>query len=258
MPFSNHSANNSSRKSSPPKLSELLCLYERKDRAMNLIKMVELGFLPSVADPSVMKKISDMHDEEFLFLLGRAAKTTGLQKHEGSFSTALIDFGNGPVDCVIKVGVGDFGGQDKGYEYLRYSQKVGGRKHSTALPDVYYAGTVKTANRDVDIAVIEFVNVNMGSEGKTLANKLNRLVNVMYNRWGLNWHDDLQVEDEMKHMLGIVEERQHLLQLFGWSIQDMIRFVVVLGKVGGSVDIHRGNLGLRQDNTVCVFDPISG
>lgn len=224
---------------------------------MNLIKMVELGFLPSVADPSVMKKISDMHEEEFLFLLGKAAKTTGLQSHSGAFSTALIDFGNGPVECVIKVGISDFGGDDKGYEYLRYSEKVGGRKYCAALPDVFYLGTVKTSDRDVDIAVIEFVNVNTGSEGATLTNKLNRLVDVMYNRWGLNWHDDLQVEDEMRNMHGIVEERQHLLQLFGWSIEDMIRFVVALGKVGGSVDIHKGNLGLRQDNTVCVFDPIS-
>lgn len=224
---------------------------------MNLIKMVELGFLPSVANPSVMKKISDMPEEEFLFLLGKAAKTTGLQSHSGAFSTALIDFGNGPVECVIKVGISDYGGEDKGYEYLRYSQKVGGRKHSTALPDVYYIGTVKTLNRDVDIAVIEFVNVNTGSEGKILANKLNSLVDAMYNRWGLNWQDDLQVEDEMKSMLGIVAERQHLLRLFGWSVEDMIRFVAALGKVGGSVDIYEKNLGLRQDNTVCVFDPIS-
>lgn len=224
---------------------------------MNLIKMVELGFLPSVANPSVMKKISDMPEEEFLFLLGKAAKTTGLQSHHGAFSTALIDFGNGPVECVIKVGISYYGGVDKGYEYLRYSQKVGGRKHSTALPDVYYIGTVKTLNRDVDIAVIEFVNVNMGSEGKILANKLNSLVDAMYNRWGLNWQDDLQVEDEMKSMLGIVAERQHLLRLFGWSVEDMIRFVAAVGKVGGSVDIHEKNLGLRQDNTVCVFDPIS-
>lgn len=238
------------------KLSDLLFLSERKDRALNLMKMIELGVLPSVANPHEMKRIEDIHSEEFLFLLGRAAKTTSLQKYAGSFSNALIDFGNGPVECVIKVGIGEYEG-DKAFDYLTYCKQKGGRSYCAAFPDVYYLGNVKTLDKDVDIAVIEFVNVNMGSEGKMLANKLNRLVDAMYNRWGLNWHDDLQVEDEMKHMLGIVEERQHLLQSLGWSIQDMIKFVVALGKVGGHIDIHEGNFGLRQDNTVCVFDPIS-
>lgn len=241
---------------SPPKLSDLLYISERKDRALNLMKMIELGFLPSVANPNEMKKIEDMHAELFLHLLGRAAKTTSLEKHSGAFSSALIDFGSGPVECVIKVGVGDYTG-DKAFDYLHYCKNIGGRSYCAGFPDVYYLNNIKTLDKDVDIAVIEYVNVLGGSSGTLLSMAVNSLVDAGYDRWGLNWGDEAQVAAELKYIEQIAQERQGLLNKLGWTAQDAARFIAALGIVGGSVDIKRDNLGLRSDNTVCVFDPIS-
>lgn len=236
------------------KLSDLL--FERKDRAMNLMKMIELGVLPSVANPNEMRRIEDIHSEEFLYLLGRAAKTTSLEKYSGAFSTAMIDFGNGPVDCVIKVGIGEYEG-DKAFDYLTYCKEKGGRSYCAAFPDVYYLGNVKTRDRDVDIAVLEFVNVLKNSQGSVLSSKINTLLAATYDRWGLDWNDAHQVAAELKTIESTANERQHLLAILGWTVQDLARFVMSLGVVGGSVDIKRDNLGLRSDNTVCVFDPLS-
>lgn len=244
------------RKVSPPKLSDILYLSERKDKALGLMKMIELGFLPSVANPSEMKRIEEMHSEEFLFLLSKAAKTLSLQKHEGAFSTAMIDFGGGPVECVIKVGVGEFTG-DKAFDYLRYCKGKGGREYCTAFPDVYYLGRVKTVDKPVDIAVLEFVTVMDKTQGTVLSYKMNDLVDSMYDRWGLNWQDQQQVDNEIKNIDAMIKERSALVSRFGWTIGDVSKFIAALGAVGGSTDIKWNNFGLRRDHTVCVFDPIS-
>jgi hypothetical protein len=168
----------------------------------------------------------------------------------------MIDFGNGPVECVIKVGVGDYSG-DKAFDYLHYCKAIGGRSYCTAFPDVYYLNNIKTLDKDVDIAVIEFVNVNKSSIGISLSQAINNLVDASYDRWGLDWRDETQAATELKNIELVVQERPHLLSKLGWTAQDAARFVVALGVVGGSTDIKRDNLGLRNDNTVCVFDPIS-
>jgi hypothetical protein len=73
----------------------------------------------------------------------------------------------------------------------------------------------------------------------------------------LDWNDAHQVAAELKAIESTANERQHLLAILGWTVQDLARFVMSLGVVGGSTDIKRDNLGLRSDNTVCVFDPLS-
>jgi hypothetical protein len=243
---------------SPPKLSDLLFVSERKDRAMSLMKMIELGYLPSVYNPNEMKKIEDMQADLFLYILAKATKATNLEKHAGAFSTALIDFGfgDGPVECVIKVGISQYEG-DRGFDYLRYCKAKGGRNYCTGFPDVYYLGRVKTLDRDVDIAVIEYVNVLKDSAGTSLSYKLSDLVDATYDRWGLDWRDETQAATEFKAIESVVQERQQLLDRFGWTVQDFAKFIGALGAVGGQTDIKRENLGLRNDNTVCVFDPIS-
>lgn len=232
-------------------------LFERKDKAMNLIKMMELGFLPSVASPGEVKKITDLHSEEFLYLFGMAAKSTNLGVYSGAFSTALIDFGGGPVECVIKVGISMYS-DDKAFDCLSYCKEKGGKDYCTAFPDVYYLNTIKTRDKDVKIAVLEYVTVDPQSSRASAASYyLVKLVDDYYDRWGLNWKDDQHVSAETDSINNRLEAwTKSVLSKLRWRPEDLARFVAALGAVGGTVDIKGDNLGFRADGSVCAFDPL--
>jgi len=54
------------------------------------------------------------------------------------------------------------------------------------------------------------------------------------------------------------EDISHAKDMLGWSPLDLYRFVGVVVPYGKwRIDIHTGNMGIREDGTVCVFDPIA-
>lgn len=233
------------------KLSDVLFVNERKDRAMNLIKMLELGAIPTQHG---LQPLSQMDVDSFVDNLAFAAKSPKLAEKRGAFSAALIDYGHGPAECVIKVQIAD-PSIDQGMKYLRYCKDHGGKNECKAFPDVYWMGTVNLqSSKTVEMAVIEFVIVNdqysphEGIIGRMLA----------------SFHDSnygqiikLEMHGDPYGGFPSLQEVKMTLDKFGWSSIDLARFIEALRGVGGSIDVHAGNFGTREDGSLCVFDPLS-
>ncbi len=235
------------------KLKDVLYLNEKKKQAMDLIRMIELGALPTPREDG-LQQISKMEVDDFIENLSFAANSLRLKEKRGAFSAALIDFGSGPVECVIKVQIAD-PNIDQGMKYLKYCMDHGGRNYCAAFPDVYWMGTAHLKdNEKVEIAVIEFVNVETSSRHETfLDSLLDSFAESSYKQI-----IDLNMRGEVyglkKPQRDSIEQK---LAVYKWDSTDLAKFIQSLRDVGGSIDVHAGNFGFREDGSLCVFDPLS-
>ncbi len=235
------------------KLKDVLYLNEKKKQAMDLIRMIEMGALPTPRENG-LQQISKMEVDDFIENLSFAANSLRLKEKRGAFSAALIDFGNGPVECVIKVQVAD-PNIDQGMKYLKYCMDHGGRKYCTAFPDVYWMGTARLKdNKKVQIAVIEFVNLETSSRHEGFLGMLL----ASFEKSSYKQIIDLNMRGEVYGFKKPERDSiEHNLAVYKWNSTDLAKFIESLRDVGGTIDVHAGNFGFREDGSLCVFDPLS-
>jgi hypothetical protein len=212
-----------------PMLADIL--FEKKVKALNLVKMLDLGLLPDPDDGGRMTPISELSFHDFIGALALAANSKNLAKHSGAFSTAIIDFGDGPAECVIKLG----NDVDRGFQYLELCKEKGGRSYCTGFPDIYYLDSFKINDLEpIRVAIMEYVEMS----------------GIDYN-----------VREDVSILLDDAKTKafykQDDLMRIGWTLEDTRRFFSALDSLGGANDIHTGNFGFRKDMSVCVFDPIA-
>lgn len=212
-----------------PTLNEIL--FEKKEKALNLVKMLDLGVIPDPNGRGERVRISELSFYDFIDALAAAAKSRNLSKHSGAFSTAIIDFGDGPAECVIKLG----NDVDKGFQYLEMCKEMGGRSYCTGFPDVYYLNSFEIKDAaPIRVAIMEYVEMSK----------------IDYN-----------VREDVSILLDDAKTKafykQDDLMRIGWTLEDTRRFFSALDSLGGANDIHTGNFGFRKDMSVCVFDPIA-
>ena len=231
-----------------------LLFAEKKDMAMNILNMIDAGFLPT-PDRSTTVKLSDVDRtalEEALQMVEANTKEYG-----GSFAKAYINFdGASQVECVIKLSK-KYQDSDMSWKYLKLCKKLGGRSYSAALPDVYYLNTdIKLVNETVTMCVLEYVDTITKVGLSNLDNVRRGVDSIGAINGGV-----------MRRVYGEMIKQQDL-ELLHWTEQDFDRFVEVLTEVTqarhpvdlrAALDISRDNIGIRpSDGSVCVFDPVYG
>lgn len=234
-----------------------LLFAEKRSQAIGLIQQLENGFM--LTRNGQRLQLSQLTADQFLksFAINFNME---LAMESGYFSTVLIDLGAGEIECVIKFGhrlpyvPGGYvpsADEDSFWDFAMAAKKYGGQNFATPLPNIYYLSTLKLAGGfQLPVCIMEYVTLDARQDARKISTMTKEAMHAVV-------HSNVE---EYKKEITASDNSSELLENYGWSLDDLLKFAKVLVEVTGGkikIDIHGENVGRRSDGSVCVFDPVA-